>query len=171
MSSIRPTLGTGTCDDGLPAALAIAEPLNRSQDSDIRTGIGNHWNDLLPIDSLELSETFVKRDVFGIAVGEYQHRPSTVGSKEFGDAPSSFPKFRFEYLHVWVEPVHCPLNDRNKDPIRSSVRHHGIRELSTHLADPNSRSSCVKSGLTREPPMKSATACRSKGWVIDFVSL
>ena len=104
-------------------------------------------------------------------MNEDQHRPGAVGTEKIGDAPASFPKFRFEYFHAGVEPVYGPLNDRNEESVRLSVCHYGIRQLPVHLADPNSRFNCSNSELTGEPPMKSATACRSLGCAPDSIPL
>lgn len=126
-------------------------------------------DDLPSIDGVEFPQPFVERESLGVAVDEDQHRSRPVGGQEFGDAAAPLPEFRFENLDARVQPMYRPLNDGDEEPVGSSVGHHGIRQLSVHRADPNSRSNCPNSELTGEPPMKSATACRSAGSTLDSV--
>lgn len=63
--------------------------------------------------------------------------------------------------------MYRPLDDRDEHSVDSAVGHDGPGQLPPHLADPNSNAICLSFGLTGEPPMKSTTACRPIGRVVD----
>ena len=94
-------------------------------------------HDILSFDGLELPPAFVEREILGVAVDEYQHRPRAVRRQELDDASSTLPKLGLENLHSRVETVYGPLDDRYEQHVRSAIRHDGPGQLPVHVADPN----------------------------------
>ena len=68
---------------------------------------------------------------------EDDHGAGVVSAEEIVDAPASFPEFGFEYLHLRIETVYRPLDDRDEHQVGSAIGHYGPGQLSAHLADPN----------------------------------
>ena len=65
-----------------------------------------------------------------------EHDAGLVQTEEVFDASVSLPEFGFEDLHIRVEPVYRPLDDRDEQAVCSAVRHYGPGQLPVHFADP-----------------------------------
>ena len=87
---------------------------------------------------LEFTQAPLEREVLRVPVHEDQHDLRLVGVEEVDHPSVSFAKLRLQDLHIGVEPVYRPLDDRHEQVVRSSVGHNGPGQLAIHLTDPNS---------------------------------